>query len=652
MSSGTPVDPAAARAQLGALSDVILPDGVLSARQERLDALWRYFRTTTYDRRVVDWDGAQYVGHFDSERVASKAYVPPGFYEGGHMPLKLRRPTAPYHLGRLVVWRFTGLLFGASKHPLLEVTGDDDSEDYLTACVDAGALWACLVRARNYGGATGTAVFGFEFLDGRPVFTAHDPRWCSPLFADPETKELDALEIRYPYVDSVRDGKTGKWRPELFWYRRVIDRQTDTVWGRVPVGDGSEPAWAGWRHREVFHGLGEVPVEWVQNIPLDGDADGDPDAHGAFDLFHAVDALVAQANRGILSNSDPTVHVGTDRKLSELRKGSDNAIATEKGGTVEYLEISGTGPKAALELADRLEDRALKLCQCVIDEARSAVSKTATEVDRDYSSMWERADVLRGQYGPAVVRLVSKLDRAVRKYAVGITLPDGRTVAMEPTLPPREQSVTAADGSTQKVMQPRRLGPGGSISLKWPPYTKPTAREVGEAVKAAADAKEAELIDAEHATRYVAHHFEVDDPAGMLRRMAKEKEASRAREADELYAKMVAERSMAADGQKDDTGAPVSKVGVVRFTDGERDDGIATINEIRATKGFGPIANGELTVPQYKNLYPDLYANAVNIDKGENPDDPEPESTQTPPGRPGLKVPPRKPVPRPNGRPA
>lgn len=600
------------------------PPGALNDRQRELSWRWGFYRCQNYDARAVNWNGERIAGQLEQEQIATEGMLPPGFIDpsGSDLPIAFRRPSAPYYLARLIVNRFTGLLFSSRRHPRVSVLGDEDTEAWVNAAIEVGRLWAQMIQARTFGGAMGSVAIGFGFYNGVPKFEVHDPRWCSPSFADPQTQELEALEVRYAYPMQVRNARTGAWEEQWFWYRRLIDEQQDVVWAKVPVGDGEEPAWDKYKHREAVHAFGFCPVVWVQNLPVASAVDGDPDCHGCYDTIQAVDALVSQANRGILSNCDPTLVISTDAELDGLSKGSGNAIKVGKGESAQYLEIDGKGPEAANTMADRLEERALKMAQCVLDQPRSTVEKTATESNHDQDAMHEKADVLQEQYGELGVKKVLEMMLRAARKVLGRTTQDpatGATVRDVIELPPK---LERNPDTGEKTLTQHKLGSGGVLALTWPPYTEPTLDDVTKAGRAAADALEAGLIDDEVAVPFVAPYFRVEDPTALLARIrsrrAKEKQAA----LDEAQAQM--ESFTEAPDTEEAAPAESEPAKIVAF---EADDGIFTVNEIREAKGYGPILSpdggldpdGFLTVPAYKAKHPEWFPDETGGVPGERP---------------------------------
>lgn len=331
------VDPYAARRVQSALAPEVMAKIArlgMSPRQQALNRMWAVYRGQQYEARRVDWDGTERVQHLDAEAIATAGFIPPGYYDAGaQFPLKFRRPTATYHLRRVIVDRFTGLLFSDRKHPFVRIEGDPATEDYVRTLAEVSRLWPSMIQARTYGGAMGTSVIGFQFVDGRPVVEVDDPRWCYPTFEDRHQLKLAALEKRYMYPVDERDPESGLWVQRAYWYRRVIDAEKDVLFKPVPVGDGEEPEWE--IEREVVHGFGFCPRVWVQNSPVQDDIDGDPDCVSIDDMCEQIDALLSQANAGILANcvgvETPFITASGVRTFGDFREGAETVVLTHTG---------------------------------------------------------------------------------------------------------------------------------------------------------------------------------------------------------------------------------------------------------------------------------------------------------------------------------
>lgn len=540
----------------------------MTQRQQELNHLWAVYRGMQYAARKLDWNGKENVERLATDVISTQGYLPPGFVDPGRksaaLPLKFRRPTAPYALVKVVVDRFTGLLFSEQQHPEVVCEGDPLTEDWLRAVVDVTRLWQQFIQARTYGGATGSVAVGFQFVDGKPHAEVHDPRWLFPEFSEHGSTTLVRLEKRYRYPKEVQDPATGKWELKEFWYRRVIDETSDVLYKPAPVDQGEEPQWE--EAKRADHNFGFCPVVWIQNLPVQDSEDGDPDCPPAvYDNVEAIDALLAQANRGIIANCDPTLVITTKAEMNEVGVGTDNAIRVPDG-SAQFLELQASGPKAAVELADKLRENALEAAQCVIEHPDTA--KTATEVERAFQSMLGKADVLREQYGQkgiipwlemvfraaqmiAQPRAISApaapgsadalaqagpLDAATRlgydprAASVGDTGTSGAREAndgiMAPASPPQVATVVRGavvlppkftkqpDGTT--VRTERQLGSGGTISLRWPGYFQPTLQDAQLAVTTASAAVAGNLVDDETAISFVGPYLKVDDTVALI----------------------------------------------------------------------------------------------------------------------------------------
>lgn len=518
----------------------------LSQRQQSLVRLWAWYRGQQYQNRKLDWNGREALDELSSEIVSTQGYIPPGFADmstqsASKFPLKFRRPTAPYALVKVIVDRFTGLLFSEQQHPEIKVEGDPVTEDWLRAVADSTRIWQCLIQARAYGGALGTAVLGFQFSNGKPVIEVHDPCWVQPTFVEHGSSMLRSIEKRYTFPKEIRDEATGRWETKQFWYRRVIDESSDVLFEPAEVGSGEEPDWK--EARRVDHNFGFCPAVWVQNLPVQDTEDGDPDCTQAvYETVAAIDTLVSQANRALLANCDPQLVVTTKADMTDVRLSGDSALKIPEGDA-KFLEVQATGPKAALELADQLRKQVLEMAQCILEHPDVA-AKTATEVERMYQSMLAKADVLREQYGQkGIIPLLEMIYKAAYKLgqAQPIAQPQATVGPPEQALPGQPAPVVDPnDGILQPqvatmvrsvvvlppryekdalgVMQrvERELGGGGTINLKWPGYFQPTLTDVGLAVTAAVGAMSGGLMDDETAIGFIAPYFKVEDKTDLV----------------------------------------------------------------------------------------------------------------------------------------
>jgi hypothetical protein len=531
MSSATVVEADAGRSVIAGTGGQIIPDDAMekirrlgmTPRQQLLNWLWSWYKCAHYEPCKFNWDGSEHADALDHEAIATGQQIPPGFVDAGAqtMPLKFRRPSAPYNLCKVIVDRFTGLLFSERHHPQIRVEGDPETEEYVRALAEAARLWAAMIQARAFGGGQGTVAIGFKFIDGKPLIEIHDARWTHAEWADRTTLTLKGIEKRYQYPREIKDPKTGLYVEVKFWYRRIITDQQDILFKPAIVTE-EEPHWE--VEDAVTHGLGFCPVVWVQNLPVVDDVDGDPDCQGIFEIMEGMDQLIAQAHKGTLANCDPTLMVETNADLPEVKKGSSWTLKVPVGGSAGYMEMTGSGSKAALEMVDKLRAFALEVAQCVLEHPQMA-NRTATEIDRVFSSMLAKADILREQYGEKGVKpLLRMMLKAAAKLAQPETETDeeGNETSVSKGLLLPKKAVKKGDKTTMEelVMGPNALD--AELKLQWPPYFEPVISDVVQSVTAAVQAKAGALIDDEHASKFVAPFFRVEDVSSLLERIKKE----------------------------------------------------------------------------------------------------------------------------------
>lgn len=588
----------------------------LTRRQIELSERWSYFKVAEHSGKGVDWEGRQVMSGPMRDGISRNGYLPPGYdVVGDALPREFRRPVAPLGIVRNIVSRFTGLLFSNRKQPRMRVPGDEDTEDYLNAQLVHGQFWSAMIQTRNYGGGTGSGCTGFRFIQGQVRFEALNPIWTTPEFAGRGTQDLVKLTIEHTYPKEEKDNE-GNWKKVWYWYRRVIDTETDTVW--VPVKCRKKPPeWAYIQSNTVRHNLGFVPYEWIQNLDEGDEMDGEPDCAGILDLVRAIDSLLTEVYSGTIKNCDPTLFLSSALQMGEIRKGSDNALKLDRGESASYLELNGAGARVGLEVVKEMEDRAYRLAQCVPDQVlfQNSGEKTALEIERIYSSMLERADDLREQYGPPMVRICQKLLAAIRMFTAIRQTEDGRWIRGKVYVPPKV--IQQPDGDTVEV--PRELGKGTICEVKWPAYFRPTLNDVETALRVATTAKDSEVMTKSSAIRYYAPFVDLD-PLKELHDLKREEEAKLASEA---------EATGGAGGEEGADGAPAEDGGEEGVPPPEEpeakeispaawktalDAGLITLNEYRdkALGGLGAIPDGDLTLIQYKAKYAELFvANAA-----------------------------------------
>lgn len=497
-----------------------------SDRYRELDRKQAYFDCTQHDWKRYDFDGRVIKpGPPTMQPLLSSEAAP--YY----VPLKYRRPSNPYRLGRVIISAFTNLLFGEGRFPHIKVDGDEATQDFAQELSRFQRLPVRLIQARNWGGACGSVALSWCFDNGKPRTTVHNVKhMIVHEWADREELIPAYVTEIYRYFEDVWDhqkrGIVRKW----LWYRKDWTTQADIVYLPVEVGTG-EPQWVIDDQQSVLHNDGICHVVWIQNIPTDS-PEGESDLEGVYESLDAIDELYSILSRGTIRNIDPTLVLKIDKdkyKFQSIKKGSDNALTLEVGETAEYLELPGASVATGLSLFESKRKSILEVCQCILLDPAATVANGLSSVAMKmiYASMCCKGDILREQYGDGLSRLLTDQVRVARRY---YQMTPRRVLS----LPPRQEvkPILDVDGEptqeTQTVPVERQPGNGGTVSLDWPPYFKPTPDDQQKIVATVSQANGGKpVISPETGTDIVSSAFGLN-PEVEKKRVAAAKEADTA----------------------------------------------------------------------------------------------------------------------------
>jgi hypothetical protein len=460
--------------------------------ERRAELAWRagYYRANHHDGKRFDFDGRICPG--SSARMATQPFIggsAPVYY----VPMRDRRPHSPYRLPRVIVSRFTSLLFGTERFPAFKVIGDPETQDFLEALVKAMHLRAHMVRARNLGGACGTVGLSWAIYEGLPRVREHAGEnlhvhsW------------IDREEFQPEHVSELYQFPRDEWDPDkktmvrqLYWHRRDWTPQADIVFVEQRVTQ-DDPVWLVDDERTVVHGDGFPHFVWIPNLPPDDPAaiDGASDYDTLEENFSSIDVLNSVANKGGVKNLDPTLVLKCDPVLVQkggVRKGSDNALTVGEQGSASYLELAGSSITAGNALIERERGQALEVAQCVVPDPNtlSAAGTSSLAIRLIYGPMLDKADLMRETYGRGMEQLLEQLLASVQRRMEPTLELDPETGEEVPVvyglrLPPRVEVVELRDeegnpsGETTEQLIERRPGKGGDVELEWPDYFRPTA---------------------------------------------------------------------------------------------------------------------------------------------------------------------------------
>lgn len=495
-----------------------------STRVKELEYRERFFRCTQHDHKIFDMNGNMTrPGRIPGVQplIGSNA---PSFY----VPLEMRRPNAPYRIGKKIVSSFTGMLFGRGRWP--QVRSDDPvTQDWAEALVEAVKMRTKFIRARNIGGSCGTVGISWRFVSGKPRISIHHGKNIHVLeWEDAEEKIPRHVVELYQYSRRVFDERKKKHVERWFWHRRDWTPTADIFFEPVPV-DKQNPRWVIDQNRSMEHNEDDIHFAYIENLPDDEPScdDGVPDYAETYEQMNTLDVLNSVVVRGGVLNLDPTLVLKMEREElggAIIRKGSDNALTVGPSGDAHYMELSGQSLTAGGALIDRQRDQILETSECVlVDPDRVAAAGTSSVALKVvYAPMLGKSDLLRDQYGEGIVRALEGLTRSARQYMrqpgapspeeefVHVPVVDeetGQPVVDESTgtpieepveyyveMPPRIEKEPVIDEVTgeatgEVTLKVTERHPGtGRIWLEWGPYFKPTADDHSKDVTAASTA--------------------------------------------------------------------------------------------------------------------------------------------------------------------
>lgn len=494
-------------------------------RFRTLDRYEAHYRSTQYDHQKFDWWGknTEYSETISADATSAPAgMVNVGAAEG--LTVRDKRPTAPANLCKTIVNRYTSLLLSNQRKPRVLVDRDQDTEGFLEAVRENSNFWQAARALRNKGGSEGSACMTVHMREGTFVYEVHNPKHLTPIWKDRRGLQLAGVLKMYRYpveVDEV-DPKTGRpigTREVEFLYRRIITDKVDIVYEPLNLETMTEATWEPAPGGMVEHGLGYFPGVWVQNRVEDEDYDGAPDCDGAWATIDTIDRLLAQMNKSVILNCDPTPVVKTDPKEVQQDNpgvGSESALNVGVSGDAKYMEFAGTGVTVGLVLLQRLRQNALDMTSTVLPDPGqlSGAARSARAIEFLYAPMLECADELRDQYGPALVsimRITAAMARAFQAAHPAVADGTGRTMFFLFALPLRTITAEGPDGAVVEQQVPYRVGPGGFVHLEWGPYFSSTADDDQAKITNASSARAAGFITRKTAASYVAKIFGVKD---------------------------------------------------------------------------------------------------------------------------------------------
>lgn len=543
------VSPELAQPDLSVIPPAPLMSLFEDERFRLLDKQESYFRKTQDNLKKYDWDG-------NITPYGSEAAINPGWY----VPHSARRPSSRYDVASLIVSSLSAMMFGQDKFPDIRVEGDDDAEDYVSTLAKEARLATRMQEARDLGGATGTAVLSFGFVKGKPRVKVHNSKHCTVLrWADEDELRPGAVMEGYSYQRRVYNTETKKMEAQRFWRVRFWDEVSEITWKDIPDKVAAEPIWQRWPKKTInVHDYGFCPVYWIQNRPCSSEYDGEGDYEGLEGTLDQINRLTSATTKGTTANVDPTlvVHADPSTNTGQVKKGSENAIFSEKGA--EYLELKGTAIAAAKENRQDLIDGCLAVAGVILPDPKdlAGAAQSAKALEILYQPMLARCDVLREQYGEHGVKpILRDMLEVARKLLLQppVETEDGEVVTYAITLPPRVEREAAAEpgGEPTVTTTPRNPGTSSEVMLNWRPYFSPTWKDVLDGTTALKNANGGKaMVSQLTAVKAVGTMLGVEDAEAELALIQEEEQTAMAQQQAVFESQLAAESQLAPGPKK------------------------------------------------------------------------------------------------------
>lgn len=489
-----------------------------SPRFAELDRRQAYYECTQHDSKRYDFDGRVLQisgpGAMVSQPLITQEVAP--FL----VPLRARRPSAPYRLPKVIVGAFTNMVFGSQRFPSIRVEGDTDTQDFATALIKASNLETKMIRLRNLGGSVGTAGLSWCYdRKGRPRVEIHNGKYLHVHEWDDREEMIArwATEV-YLYPQDEWDGVRRKFVRNWYWHRRDWTEDDDVLFVPQLYEANKEPNWIPDASKSITHEDGFCHLNMVQNLPSET-MDGLPDYDGLYENFDVLDIMLSVISKGAILNLDPTLILKVDADIfGAVEKGSDKALTVGIEGGAEYLELTGQSLEAGVKLFNEKRRAALEVAQCVVPDpaeiAAQGVSSVALKTI--FQPMLGQAEILRAQYGGVLKRTLEQMIEVAQiktgaPVTIYVKVPDpenpGETIDQPKTIqlfvnlpqkivktPQKETDpeTGAEKPSLDEQGKPvqtitrvdQAVGEGGDVELDWPNYFPPTAMDQSQGITA------------------------------------------------------------------------------------------------------------------------------------------------------------------------
>jgi len=444
--------------------------------------------------------------------VGKKPWKSPG-------PIETRQPKVIIPLYRLAVDTLDSFIWGDFPQVIVNPTVDDgespsdvgpllkqqqskDLTTFVCNLIKRTELDLTMREGSRRAIVTTSAAIVAGVKGGNVVAQTVPGQHCTPTFNPNNPKEVIQLDIIYQF-EAEEPTIRGSTTRVLYWFRRTIDEQYDTVYKIVPVRDGFTPDWEIDPKKTVRHGLGFCPVKWIRTAPscaddIDGQPVIDPSLYSVIDCLNYV---LSMRDRSAHFFLDPQwVRKGVPRsQRDEIQKNPGMMWDIEAGADVSLVEAKGFGAETASKHIDDLRERFLEAAQVVIVDPQLINARVSSSVlETMHRPMVALAKALRRDLGDngycGLINLVLRIISTVKARGEDVWIP----------------GVTKA----AKIISDAQLaGPwlDFPITLQWGPFFALTVEDQNLKVQSAVMASQSGVATKYATTQYLTDVFAIFD---------------------------------------------------------------------------------------------------------------------------------------------
>lgn len=381
----------------------------------------RMLKLFMYDLIVNDglYDILKYPFHVETQNIASTAK---------YISLRERKPSAPLNLCKSVVEDCASLLFGENHFPQIHIK-DRTTREILKSidkCINFKKIFADAVKY----GSIGSVAFLVGVIDGQPFILPKKTIYLTPEFDNEKTKNL--VRITEKYQTTGRCLRTIGYNIEdsdldaEFWYQCEWTREKEIYYipwkvearfiyvDKKKSRENEKPPQVD-TERTIEHGLGFVPIVWVQNLPGGDAIDGKCTFDSGIETMIERDYLMSQGGRGLRYSCDPLLLIKSDSLTLEepYIKSADNALHLPKDGDARLLEITGGAVDALAKFAKVLREQALEAIHGNRSDANKlSVAQSGRAMEMMNQDLIWLCETLRNCYGElGLVKVIEMLLR-------------------------------------------------------------------------------------------------------------------------------------------------------------------------------------------------------------------------------------------------